>query len=50
MKNQKFIINKLLCLFASLIFIVSIESVNQACIIIFHQPKEPDALKKYKRF
>lgn len=34
--------------FAALALIVGISTANSACDIIWHQPKEPEAMNKFK--
>lgn len=34
--------------FAALALIIGISTSNSACLMVFHQPKEPEAMNKFK--
>jgi len=36
--------------FAALAFVFATLTANSSCMIIAHQPKEPDAVKKLRKF
>lgn len=46
-KIKKFIM-KFGSSFAALALIIGISTANSACNIVWHQPKEPEAMEKFK--
>ena len=40
---------KMLSATASLIHATTVKNVNSACVVIWGQPKEPSALKRFKK-
>ena len=48
MKKFKNFIMKCGSTFAAIALIVGISTSNSACTIIWHQPKEPEAMDKFK--
>lgn len=46
---MKKLVMRLAPVFASIALFVGINSVNTPSVLIFHQPKVPDALEKYRK-
>lgn len=48
MRKLSVFLNRFGGLFAALALFVGVSISNSACAIIWHQPKEPESMKKYK--
>lgn len=48
MQKLKNFIVKFGSTFAALALIIGISTSNSACFIVYHQPKEPEAMNKFK--
>jgi len=48
MTKVKNFIRKFGSTFAALALLIGISTANSACFIIWHQPKEPEEMNKYK--
>lgn len=48
MRKTKNLIMKFGSCFAALALIIGISTSNSACMMVFHQPKEPEIMNKFK--